>query len=136
MLAAGAGSLGHVVEAVEAAETAKDQAAVAAAKEYMRGVEAAAAEAGVAPADLESVVLVARGAGSGAIAEAVNAAIDSKRVETVVLGSRGLGATRRRLEGLLGLGSLSSYLISELHANVLVVKMPARGGEAEERKEA
>mmetsp|Transcript_33091 Transcript_33091/g.63534 ORF Transcript_33091/g.63534 Transcript_33091/m.63534 type:complete len:228 (+) Transcript_33091:201-884(+) len=44
------------------------------------------------------------------------------KADLVVVGSRGLGSTVRKILGVLGLGSVSDYLVHHLHCPALVVK--------------
>eukprot|EP00241_Pyramimonas_parkeae_P011461 CAMPEP_0114251770 /NCGR_PEP_ID=MMETSP0058-20121206/15459_1 /TAXON_ID=36894 /ORGANISM="Pyramimonas parkeae, CCMP726" /LENGTH=210 /DNA_ID=CAMNT_0001365617 /DNA_START=88 /DNA_END=720 /DNA_ORIENTATION=- len=44
------------------------------------------------------------------------------KADLVVVGSRGLGSIKRKIMGLIGLGSVSDYLVHHLHCPAVVVK--------------
>lgn len=45
----------------------------------------------------------------------------AKGVDMVAVGSRGMGSVKRSLMSLVGLGSVSDYVLHQLHVPVLVV---------------
>lgn len=45
----------------------------------------------------------------------------AKGVDMVAIGSRGMGSMKRSLMSLVGLGSVSDYVLHQLHVPVLVV---------------
>jgi len=47
---------------------------------------------------------------------------DDIKADLVVVGSRGLGSMQRKFMGLVGLGSVSDYLVHHLTCPTLVVK--------------
>ncbi|KAI3423020.1 hypothetical protein D9Q98_001372 [Chlorella vulgaris] len=71
--------------------------------------------------DIHRHVLPAAGGASG-VAESVVAFVKEQGAELVVVGSRGMGAARSTLMSLIGLGSVSSYLVHNLHCPVAVYR--------------
>lgn len=62
---------------------------------------------------------------SSEVGNAVNHFASTHHADAVVVGSRGLGSTARSLLGLVGLGSVSDYLVR--HATVPVVVHKSHG---------
>lgn len=77
----------------------------------------------VAQTQLHAHSLPAAGGASG-VAESLCEFARAKEVDVVVVGSRGLGSISRSLMSLVGLGSVSDYLVHQLHIPVVVVTHP------------
>lgn len=54
----------------------------------------------------------------------------AKGVDVVAVGSRGMGSMKRSLMSLVGLGSVSDYVLHQLHVPVLVVHAGAAAAAA------
>lgn len=54
----------------------------------------------------------------------------AKGVDLVAVGSRGMGSMKRSLMSLVGLGSVSDYVLHQLHVPVLVVHSGQEGAAA------
>ena len=76
---------------------------------------------------IETHLLPGKGGASG-VAESLVEFSRRHSVDLVVVGSRGLGALRRSLLDLVGLGSVSDYLVHHLQCPVLVVRHPEDKG--------
>lgn len=71
--------------------------------------------------DIHRHVLPAAGGASG-VAESVVCFCKEKGADLVVVGSRGMGAVKSAIMSLVGLGSVSSYLVHNMHVPVAVCR--------------
>lgn len=62
---------------------------------------------------------------SSEVGNAVNHYAQTHNADAVIVGSRGLGSTARSLLGLVGLGSVSDYLVRHAAVPVVVHKSNA-----------
>ncbi|KAF8068226.1 hypothetical protein HT031_001912 [Scenedesmus sp. PABB004] len=90
------------------------------ATEILRAAVAEALDAGVTKSCLHAHALPAAGGASG-VGDSIVEFAKAKGVDVVVIGSRGLGSIQRSLMSFVGLGSVSDYVIHQLHVPVLVV---------------
>ena len=100
-----------------------------AAQEYMKRARALAEAEGVDPGDVRTGVLVADRGGHISVGQKVAQEVESLRVGTVVVGSRGHGSWQRAALAVVGLGSLSEWLVHNLDCNVVIVKQGLEPGE-------
>ena len=100
-----------------------------AAQEYMKRARALAEAEGVDPGDVRTEVLVADRGGHISVGQKVAQEVESLRVGTVVVGSRGHGSWQRAALAVVGLGSLSEWLVHNLDCNVVIVKQGLEPGE-------
>eukprot|EP00882_Tetradesmus_deserticola_P001213 GHRQ01001311.1.p1 GENE.GHRQ01001311.1~~GHRQ01001311.1.p1 ORF type:complete len:392 (+),score=155.98 GHRQ01001311.1:166-1341(+) len=90
------------------------------ATEVLRTAVQEALQAGVTRSCLHAHALPAAGGASG-VGDSIVEFAKAKGVGMVIMGSRGLGSIQRSLMSLVGLGSVSDYVIHQLHVPVLVV---------------
>ncbi|KAF6251544.1 hypothetical protein COO60DRAFT_1704738 [Scenedesmus sp. NREL 46B-D3] len=107
------------------------------ATEVLREAVQEALAAGVTKSCLHAHALPAAGGASG-VGDSIVEFAKAKGVDVVVIGSRGLGSIQRSLMSFVGLGSVSDYVIHQLHVPVLVVHgdgaAAAADAEAPQRK--
>lgn len=82
------------------------------------------AEAGVKPSNVTLVPLPSNTATSGDIGRTISNFAAEQKCDGVVIGSRGLGAFRRRMLGLVGLGSVSDYVAHHAPCTVFIHRAP------------
>lgn len=70
--------------------------------------------------DIVLHVLAAAGGASG-VAESIVALSKSVKPDVVVVGCRGMGSVKRAVMGVVGLGSVSDYLLHHLHGTAVCV---------------
>ncbi|GBF98915.1 hypothetical protein Rsub_11707 [Raphidocelis subcapitata] len=107
------------VAAVLGAQQQQALADEAAAGEVLAAAAAACEAAGVAADRIHTHVLPAAGGASGA-GEALVAR--ARGFDLIAVGSRGLGGLQRALQSLIGLGSVSDYVLHNSEVPVLVVR--------------
>ena len=93
-----------------------------AARAYMERARALAVGEGVDPRDVRTAVLVSNRPGHISVGQQVAREVEELEVGTVVVGSRGHGSWQRAALAVIGLGSLSEWLVHNLDCNVVVVK--------------
>lgn len=81
------------------------------------------AKEGVNPNQVTLDTLVSCVGNSNDIGRCITEAASEKGVDSVVVGARGLGAFKRTMLGLLGLGSVSGYVVAHAPCNVIVHKL-------------
>lgn len=86
-----------------------------------RRAEAEALKHGVAPGRLHARTLSPTG-GASDVGASICTYTSQHHVDLVVVGSRGMGSLQRSLMSFMGLGSVSDYLVHNLHSAVAVVK--------------
>jgi len=77
----------------------------------------------VTPDSCSRVLLDGDGAGGGAVADPLVSYAQAKQVDHVVVGSRGLSALKRGLYSIIGLGSVSDYIVRHAPCPVTVVPL-------------
>jgi len=90
------------------------------ATEVLRDAVHQAITAGVTKSCLHAHALPAAGGASG-VGDSLVEFAKAKGVDMVAVGSRGMGSMKRSLMSLVGLGSVSDYVLHQLHVPVLVV---------------
>mmetsp|Transcript_22200 Transcript_22200/g.48478 ORF Transcript_22200/g.48478 Transcript_22200/m.48478 type:complete len:136 (+) Transcript_22200:239-646(+) len=85
-----------------------------------------AEQLGVASDRLKLVELPPKGGASG-VGESLVQYAHENRSDMVVVGSRGMGGLRRALANLVGLGSVSDYMLTHTKCPVIVVKKAHSG---------
>lgn len=74
------------------------------------------------------VTMTASAATAGKVGHVLTDYINEVQPDITVIGSRGMGAVRRKLGGMLGMGSVSDYLIHHATSPVMVVKLAEEDG--------
>lgn len=98
-----------------------DPAAIESSKVYLAKLrDTLLADAGVKPADVKIVPLPSNTATSGDVGRSLSDYAAAANVDAIVIGSRGLGAFRRRMLGLVGLGSVSDYVAHHAPCTVFI----------------
>ena len=77
--------------------------------------------------------LPAAGGASG-VAESITIWANKEHADLVIVGSRGMGAAKSTLMSLVGLGSVSSYLLHHLHTAIAVVHGSSNLGQKKDVK--
>jgi len=77
----------------------------------------------VTPDSCSRVLLDGDGGGGGAVADPLVSYAKAKQVDHVVVGSRGLSALKRGLYSIIGLGSVSDYIVRHAPCPVTVVPL-------------
>lgn len=104
------------------ADHAKHQHALQAASKLLNKFVEVGVASGVPSANMKTITLVAPTA--TAIPKELVNFIDRTHPDVVILGSRGMGALRRSISGMVGLGSVSDYVVHHAgNVGVLIVKM-------------
>ncbi|GAB4816535.1 hypothetical protein N2152v2_003581 [Parachlorella kessleri] len=81
------------------------------------------AKEGVKATQVQTETLVSCVGNSHDIGKVISEYASDKGINSVVVGARGLGAFKRTMLGLLGLGSVSQYVVAHAPCNVIVHKM-------------
>ncbi|KAL6775798.1 hypothetical protein ACKKBG_A18530 [Auxenochlorella protothecoides x Auxenochlorella symbiontica] len=103
-------------------ECKPDPLALERAQAFLKKCREEAQKQGVADVKLATLVTCVGGA-----ADTGRHIVDYSRrqdADVVLMGSRGMGSLRRAMLGLLGLGSVSSYVVKHANCNVMVHKVP------------
>lgn len=88
----------------------------------------------IAESQITTDVLTAAGGASG-VAESIVALTKRLSPDIVVVGSRGMGSVKKAMAGLIGLGSVSDYLLHHIHGTpVCVVHEKLEKPEAKEKR--
>ncbi|PRW33880.1 Universal stress A [Chlorella sorokiniana] len=103
------------------AQADADPAALASSKAFLTKLrDDLLASNGVKPAQVKLVPLAANTATSQDVGRTISDYAAKANADAVVIGSRGLGAFRRRMLGLVGLGSVSDYVAHHAPCTVFI----------------